>query len=138
MSLDSMRETRRRGESKRLELVSALVKEARDAPSLTIRLQTQLLEEALTNATGLTRDSSKATFLSECKLVLEEDVLTSYDSILKLSDKIWTERQTASHSKYHIVMKICKLVAGRRRLASLKYKMNEIEEYYDAHGSLPY
>jgi len=137
MAIDAMQQTRRAGESKRLEAIVELVKEAKiPTKRLTIGRKSELIEEAVANATGLKAASSKKTFRSECDLVLDSDVLANFDRILILAEKVWNDRKERAHSKYHIVMKICTMIAGRR---SHSYRQNfeSVERHYTESGFLP-
>ena len=135
MSIQSMKETRRKGESKRLDTIMALVVEAGDGDRLTIGRHTQLVDKAVNSATGLSKKSSRATFRSECELILDYNVLTNFSSVLRLSERMWNERKTDDHSRYHIVMKICKKLKGSRSAPSLSFA--SIEDHYNTYGTLP-
>ena len=133
MSIQSMKETRRKGDSKRLDTIMALVVEAGDR--LTLGRYEELINNVIRNATGLNKETSRATFRSECELVLHPDVRPYFSSILQLSQKVWDDRKTNDHSKYHIVMKICKQLKGGRY--SVARSLDFIEKHYAAHGTLP-
>ena len=131
MAVDAMRETRRRGDSKRLETILGLVDAVRKSPA---RRQ-KLIETAVASASGLNAENSRKTFRSECNTAVHPDVVANFDAILALADRIWTERKLEVHSKYHLVLRLCKLVSGGRR--SDAYSFPFIEKCYIEEGRFP-
>ena len=134
MAISSMKETRRKDDSKRLETISALVKEAGDPRSLSIGMEQQLIDAAVANATGLNAESSRKTFRAECITALNYDVIQHFADILALSERMWRDGKITGHSRYHILMDICRRVAGGR--GRYKQSFDEIAKWYDEHGSL--
>jgi hypothetical protein len=134
MAIDAMKDTRRKGTSKRLESISAMVKEAGDPMTLSIGRQTILVNRVVSNATGLNTDKSKDTFWSECELVLDSNVAPYFEDVLQLSEKMWNERKIEIHSKYHLVMKICMMMKGRKLYPPMSFSY--IEQYYAKYEAL--
>jgi hypothetical protein len=134
MSIQSMRETRRKGQSKRLETILALVEEAKKKPITSDRLRL-LVDNAVQNATGLNAESSRNTFRRECEIVTDPRVIRAFHSVLKLGEDIWQSRNLRFHSQYHVVMAICEKIRGTRR--SLPMEFSKIEKYYADYGTLP-
>jgi hypothetical protein len=134
MSIDAMKETRRKGDSKRLDTLKALTEEARKAP-LTLGRESELVKNAIKNATGLNKESSRNAFRHECGIVLDPDVYRAFPFILGLAEKIWEEGKLSVHSKYHLVIEICKRIRGNRNHRPISFA--EVETYYARHGKLP-
>lgn len=134
MAIESMKETRRQGESKRLDTLRALVREAGDPMALTVGRWAELVDRAVANATGLKRESSRKTFRSVCDMAImcAED----FDDIMILADEVWNS-PNPFHSKYHIVMKICGLIRGTRGALGKYYSFREVKDHLEKYGDLP-
>jgi hypothetical protein len=132
MTLDSMKDTRRRGEIKRLDTFRALVA-ASLAPNSS---ETLLIDAAVNNATGLNGANSRKTFRYECELVVHPKVAPHFDRIVSLADKIWDDRKVKIHSRHQLVMKLCNTISGGRR-HSYAFSLPFLEQYYASNGNLP-
>ncbi len=135
MSIEAMKETRRKGDNKRLEALHTLVKLARPVKNLSIGHKDTLIENAVANATGLSVNSKKG-FRSECRLVLDGKVEPFFEDVLKLSERIWNENKVEEHCFLHVVLKICTLLKGKRNYEH--WDVSSIEKYYTETASLPF
>jgi hypothetical protein len=135
MTVGAMSDTRRRGDSKRLDSLYSLVKEAADPGTLSICKKAEMIGRAVSNATGLNTDQSIRNFRCECELVLHSSVAPYFHLIWELSERIWKEKKVVIHSKYHIVIKISMLVRGKRYTPGIS--LSAIERYYSTYGTLP-
>lgn len=128
MALESMAETRKRGDSKRLGALRSLAEEAATFNPMTDQMRDYLINKAVAAASGLVKENSRNTFRLECKRVFDLRP-GEFETILALAERMWNERQIKEHSKYHIVTKINARVSGGKPLSAIK-------KAYDIFGAL--
>jgi hypothetical protein len=132
-----MSEMRPKPSSTRLEQIRALIGEASARERITNAQRSELILNALANATNLTAQTSKGTFRSECKLALRANEIAGFDAIVSLAKKMWHDGNInrQMHGEYHLIMCLCRKIAGGRGVTKLT--LRHIENYYNRRGVLP-
>jgi hypothetical protein len=110
MSINSMSNTRRKGERKRVEVFKTLTDEA-VAKSWSVSQIERAIDQAVSCATGLLTEGSRKTFRKQCELMTHRRVLLYSKTVFKLAEQIWNERKTRLHSQQHVLLALAKEVA---------------------------
>jgi len=133
MSIDGMRDTRRSGQRKRVDVFTTLANQAR-AEVWSTRQIREAIDQAVSAATGLTTKASRDEFRRQCELITDSDVLDNFDTILAFSERVWNSRKTRLHSLQHVMLSVAKEVARYSATTTGTDRLRRMEARFDQDG----